>query len=328
MYDVTSNASAKVNIKPNVGTKTITQNGTYNANDDDLDGYSQVKVETGGIDEYFSDTIEAGTRSSEGGWIKTLLKFKSPLTIKGTSVKYMFSGYPLSEIPEIDITNVTDMSNMFYSYENLIVAPQLNTSNVTNMGSTFYGCIKLKSIPQYDTSKVINMEGTFRGCNSLAIIPQLDTSKVTNMSRMLFMSSNANFVLTAIPQFNTSNVTDMGTIFYNCRGLITIPQLNASKIINIASAFSYCNSLENFGGLLNIGQSYSTTASANYSDYRIDLSSCSKLPHDSIMNVINGLYDIASAGIQSQQLILGPANLIKLADEEIAIATNKGWTVS
>ena len=38
-----------------LGTKTITQNGTYNASDDNLDGYSQVKVETSGVDinDYF-----------------------------------------------------------------------------------------------------------------------------------------------------------------------------------------------------------------------------------------------------------------------------------
>ena len=42
-YDVTDKASAKVNIKEKVlGTKTITENGTYNAIDDNLDGYSEV----------------------------------------------------------------------------------------------------------------------------------------------------------------------------------------------------------------------------------------------------------------------------------------------
>ena len=42
-YDVTDKASAKVNIKEKVlGTKTITENGTYKAIDDNLDGYSEV----------------------------------------------------------------------------------------------------------------------------------------------------------------------------------------------------------------------------------------------------------------------------------------------
>lgn len=42
-YDVTNKASAKVNIKEKVlGTKIITENGTYKAIDDNLDGYSEV----------------------------------------------------------------------------------------------------------------------------------------------------------------------------------------------------------------------------------------------------------------------------------------------
>lgn len=46
------------------------------------------------------------------------------------------------------------------------------------------------------------------------------------------------------------------------------------------------------------------------------------------MSVINGLYDIASAGVQPQKLVLGTTNLAKLSQAEIDIATNKGWTVS
>ena len=42
-YDVTDKASAKVNVpEKQLGTKTITTNGTYKAIDDNLDGYSEV----------------------------------------------------------------------------------------------------------------------------------------------------------------------------------------------------------------------------------------------------------------------------------------------
>lgn len=43
-YDVTEKASADVNVTNNLGTKSITANGTYNASGDNLDGYSQVTV--------------------------------------------------------------------------------------------------------------------------------------------------------------------------------------------------------------------------------------------------------------------------------------------
>ena len=44
--DIAAYATADVQVNPNVGTKNITENGTYNASTDNLDGYSQVVVNT------------------------------------------------------------------------------------------------------------------------------------------------------------------------------------------------------------------------------------------------------------------------------------------
>jgi hypothetical protein len=55
---------------------------------------------------------------------------------------------------------------------------------------------------------------------------------------------------------------------------------------------------------------------------------CTKLTHDSLMNVINNLYDIKSKGCNTQQLVLGSTNLAKLTAEEINIAVEKGFSVS
>lgn len=46
--DLDGYSSVTVNITPALGTKTITQNGTYNASDDSLDGYSSVTINVSG----------------------------------------------------------------------------------------------------------------------------------------------------------------------------------------------------------------------------------------------------------------------------------------
>ena len=77
IYDVNNYSSAKVNVPEKVlGTKTITTNGTYNATDDNLDGYSKVEVATSGVDinDYFTDTISSGVNSGDTGWKKTIKK--------------------------------------------------------------------------------------------------------------------------------------------------------------------------------------------------------------------------------------------------------------
>lgn len=117
-------------------------------------------------------------------------------------------------------------------------------------------------------------------------------------------------------------------LFYFCSALETIPLIDMSISVNLQNDFYNCYELTNLGGLQNLGQAYSTTQSANYYEYKLDLSSCTKLTHDSLMNVGNNLYDIASKGCNTQQVIIGSTNMKKLTPEELLVFTNKGWTVS
>ena len=51
------------------------------------------------------------------------------------------------------------------------------------------------------------------------------------------------------------------------------------------------------------------------------------LNHDTLVRVINALYDYSTAG-GSYTLSLGAYNLAKLTDEEIAVGTAKGWVIN
>ena len=115
----------------------------------------------------------------------------------------------------------------------------------------------------------------------------------------------------------------MNYIFYaaSCKN---IPELDASKVNYIQGAFINCTNLENFGGLLNLGQaSPSTTVQERYA---LNLSTSNNLTHDSLMNVLNKVYDISNKG--TQIINLGDKNKAKLTAEEISICTAKGWSVS
>ena len=306
-YDVTDKASAKVNIKEKVlGTKTITSNGTYKAIDDNLDGYSEVEVATSGVDinEYLSDTITKGT-SSLGGWAKTLLKMRTPLTISGSNGNYMFYNYPLDEIPQIDTSNLITMSNMFAYAKKIATIPLLNTSNVTDMSYMSRYCESLKEVPQIDTSHVENMTNMFANCKSITTIPQLDTS------------------LTRI----------FDGAFEFCPELITIPQFDLKNVTSINSnTFYQCSKLQNVGGLKNIGYNFQTMRPENYQFYLVSFSWCQNLTEQSIINVLTNLYDIATKGVKPQRVILGATNLAKLTSTEgqaaLAQAQQFGWNVS
>ena len=326
-YDVTDKASAKVNIKEKVlGTKTITSNGTYKAIDDNLDGYSEVEVETSGVDiwNYFITPS-----SNQMGRIKDCLK----------------------TIPLIDTSTRTSFENFLNECSNLEEVPLLDTSNATTLRSMFSGCKKLKSIPLFNTSKCENMYYFLYQCENIETIPLLDTSKVTEMGNFMAQTKK----IKTIPLFNTSNVTNMRNFCYYSN-IEEIPQLDTSKVKDLYNAFNYCGSLEKIaklnlqsatniyyfiysntklttlGGFENLGQNYSTTEKENYANYSLNLSKCTLLTEQSIINVLTNLYDIATKGVATQTVILGTTNLAKLTSTEgqqaLAQAQQFGWNVS
>ena len=263
-----------------------------------------ASIESGvDINEYLSDTITKGT-SSSGGWLKTIIKLRSPLTVEGNSAEYMFYGCLLNELPQLDTSNVKDMTSMFEGCKNLTTIPQIDTSNVTRMNQMFYHCSNLTTIPQIDTSMVGSTTYMFGYCSNLTTIPQIDTSSLSNMAYM----------------------------FYNCTNLTTIPQLNGENMGILSEAFYGCKSLENFNGIINLGQAYQTSQSANYNYYKLVLTSSTLLTEQSIINILNNLYDIKTKGCNAQQVVLGSTNLAKLTSEEgqtaLTNAAAKGWTIS
>ena len=323
-YNVTDKVSAKVNVpEKQLGAKTITKNGVYNATDDNLDGYSQVEVETSGVDinDYFNST-----KKNTGSFMSYVKRVPTTIDFSGyTDFGSVFANCSgLEEIPLIDTSKATYMGSMFYKCSSLKTIPLIDTSKVTNAQSMFSNCSSLKTIPLINTSKTTNMNNMFIDCSKLEEIPLLDTSNVTSAFSMFQRCS----ALITIPQLDTSKITEARQIFAQCTSLTTVPLLNCSSVMWVSNIFQSCQKLENLGGLYNLGNNYSTSISANDFDRKLNLFDSRNLTHDSLMNVINNLYDIAAKGVKTQKLEIGSTNLAKLTTEEIAIATNKGWTVS
>lgn len=217
----------------------------------------------------------------------------------------------------------SSLAGRFDSKKSMVIMPLVDTSISTSFSKMFNGCSALLSVPPFDTSKGTNFTSMFYGCGALKFVPWFDTSKGTSFTSM-FSGCEA---LITIPQIDTSNATSLNQMFMYCSSIQSIPQLDASKSVNMDNCFAYCYGLVNFGGFKNLGQAYSTTQKASYTNYRLSLASPQKLTHDSLMNIINNLYDIASKGCKAQELSMNSINLAKLTEKEIAIATNKGWTV-
>ena len=118
--------------------------------------------------------------------------------------------------------------------------------------------------------------------------------------------------LTVVPEMDTSNVNDFASMFNYCQKLTTLSEMNTSNATSANGMFSGCISLTNLGGFVGLKIS-------------LDLSHCSKLTHESLLNVINKVSDVTAS---PATLTLGATNIAKLSDAEKAIATSKGWTLA
>lgn len=321
-FDVREKATVVVNVPEKVlGSKTITENGVYNPINDGFDGYSEVEVATSGvnINDYYY------TKDTYYGGIRKYIKEIPMLNTETLDTMYeFFAGCTyLLNIPNINTSKVTNMRMMFSGCSKIKTIPMLNTEKVTNMQGMFTECTSLIEIPELYTNNVVDMSSMFSYCKNLKTIPTMNTNKVTTMSMMFYNSG-----ITTIPELNTSNVTNVYNMFSSCSGLITIPKLNFENVNNVSGFLTGASNVINIGGFENLGKAYLTNKSANYVNYGLVLTNCSKLTHDSLMNVINNLYDIKTKGCQAQRLQLGPKNLAKLTNEEKQIAIDKGWNVS
>lgn len=95
-----------------LGTKTITANGTYKAENDNLDGYSEVTVETSGVDinDYFVKKMNYSAFSVQ----KAITKLPSIDTSGSSSFQQAFNGcMNLQTIPLLNFHKVINVYNMF-----------------------------------------------------------------------------------------------------------------------------------------------------------------------------------------------------------------------
>lgn len=290
-------------VNPLNGIKTeITSNGIYRP-EKPYNGFTEVSVKTSGVDinDYWVINQTTGVPNDSTHTLQPFIK-KAPI---------------------LDFANKTSLSNLFADCINLTEIQGLkNTENVTSFSNMFRNCLNLTEIPDFDTSNGDYFTNMFYGCTNLRKVPNLDFSKGRYLSS-LFRNCTS---LEEILNLNTSNATTLEYAFYNTK-IKKLNKLNCSNVRNISNVLYRNMNLQDFGGFENLGEAYLNTDNSNYSDYGLDLSPC-PLTHDSLMNVINGLYDISSKGVKPQQLVLGSTNLSKLTADEIAIATNKGWRVS
>ena len=100
------------------------------------------------------------------------------------------------------------MDHIFYFCSNLTDIPNFDTSNVTDISFMFSYCSNLTNIPSFNTSKVTNMSGTFSYCNNLTNVSLINIARsLPNVAQLTSQNSNLQNIGLSQKQINYISTT-------------------------------------------------------------------------------------------------------------------------
>ena len=232
---------------------------------------------------------------------------KIKLNDKDIKIKIRLSNVSVNS--EFDVLGYSGTEEPINSYLNYSKDIFKNWDSEQVLMNRFRNDKNLVFCPLVDTSKAENVQSMFSGCVNLIQVPLIDTSSVVHFDDMFYNCNS----LTTIPQFNTSSLYSANLMLAGCSKLVSVPLMDFGKAEQLRSMLLGCSELTDLKGFTNLSVS-------------LDLSSSRKLTADSIMNVINEAKDLSSEG--SATLTLASTNVEKLTEDQIAVATAKGWTIA
>ena len=186
--------------------------------------------------------------------------------------------------------------------------------NIRNGYEVFAGNTMLEKIPECLADATQNFTSMYKfamGCTALKSVPRLYTDNVTNFVYAFYGCT----ALQEIDGLITNAATTLGECFHNCSSLVRIGNpLNVSSLTSqMDTTFTGCANLEvlTFSGTL-----------------RVDtwLSGAPKLTVASLLSVIDSLADLTGTGV-SKKITFGARNKAKLSAAQLALVTDKGWTI-
>lgn len=232
-----------------------------------------------------------------------------------------FAAYKGTEMPKIDweMVTITDWSNFFRNAKNI----SLRNVNFSNAEKVSYICTETTIIDtelHLDMPKLTEMSYAYNyvygNLKKLTIdAPNL----ITNNNQFNYCNT-----IEELSLLNTTKMKLMNYSFTNCTNLRKLSAIQCESLIGFSGLLNGKQpKLEDFGGFVNIGKSVPVD-----SVFTLAINNAPNLTHQSLLNVLNGLYDLtALRRSQPLRLQLGEANYNKLTEDEIKIATDKGWTV-
>ena len=247
-------------------------------------------------------------------------QYIKPITLGDTFAYGTFSDcHYLKAIGQLKGEPREELGELFKNCYNLEFIPQIQLKSGAQIyaNNAFENCHKLTIIPDiFNDCYLIMPSNMFDGCHSLRHLPWLNFGEETTFS---FMFKDCRSI-TTIPEYDFSSATHVDRMLKNCVNLKSLPLLDFSNVTNINSFFgeNELTYLPDLGGF--------KALKIDWND-GCGLAKCPNLTVESIVNVFENLYDFN--GESTTRTIQIHSNVYcQLSEEQLAIATNKGWVIS
>lgn len=258
-------------------------------------------------------------------------------------------------IKNMNLQNVETLQGAFNNCDNLVKMDLtgLNIPKVTNLNNFLEASNKVETISfengnlekvesmQYLVNGYNGKKISFKNCNLKSIknmyyafcqtrsieeidLTGCDFSNLDSLDSTFYSCSVKNLIADFSKTYKLRTVNRMFN--YSCYNLTSLSEINGQSINIINDMFGSSGnnkSLENWSGIKDLGKAF-TMKQANAANYTFNISLCSKLTYESLLSILNNLYDlnltydVANGGtLYTQKLILGSTNLAKLTAEEI-----------
>lgn len=287
-YDVVGVDKVRVNVVPKMEELEVTQNGEY-LPPTDIAGFSKVSVDIHPVLEELTVTADGEYTPQDG--------------VDGFSK--VVAEFDISSLPKVKVTSYTVSDACLNNgiFDNRLI----DFSEIRSMSNMFIRCTNLLGVAEdiEFTNKVTNIQGMFCRCQSLHTIntTKFDTSNVTNVLDAFVFCTNLKYI--DCTGWDFSKVTTSKTCFYD---VYRLKSLIGNRTIEDVLE----NNISCFKNAKNLHSSFIHNAPL--------------IDRASLRAVINGLADLT--GQTAQTLTLGATLIAKLTEEDIAIATNKNWTIA
>ena len=255
--------------------------------------------------------------------LRVLPRMEIPSKIKLTGAFTNFS--KLQYVPESMTIKTAYCNDMFAYTQNLAKAPELTFTEANTNASGMFDSSGISGDVQFNCYNTNgNYKRLFNNCQNIKSANFIGGNNVSANITLESMFQDCYNLEVVDGIGNLSNVTDAIMAFAHCEKLNHVPAFEVRS--DVTNCFEGCFNLVNFGGFINLGMGEEVHTEMCFM-------SCDSLSAQSYRNVINNLYDLTTKEDSIEQTLWLNMHAMELYDEgqltddDIAVATNKGWIV-